>query len=277
MNIDMSELVLTRKNDENHKTIIDINGKKIGDGNFTLMAGPGSIDFSDNLSDTAYEISNFGISFFRGGAYKPRTSPYSFQGHKVDGLKRLKDIAKKNKLNIVTEVLDIRDIEVVADFADIIQVGARNMQNFTLLQELGKVDKPILLKRGFANTVSELLHSAEYILNAGNKNVILCERGIRTFEPSTRNTLDISAIPLLKQVTHLPVIVDPSHAVGVASLVPAVTKAILAVGADGAIIEAYSNPEKALSDKEQTISTKTLLALHKDLVKIGKAMNVTIQ
>ncbi len=275
--IDTSELKLTRKNHENHKTIVNINGKKIGDGTFTIMAGPCAVDFNDDFNQTAIDIKNMGLTFLRGGAFKPRTSPYSFQGHKEEGLKLLREVADKYGLLVVTEVVDTRDVELVAKYSDILQIGTRNMQNFALLQEAGLSMKPVLLKRGFAATISEFLSSAEYVLSTGNKDLILCERGIRTFETTARNTLDINAIPILKELTHLPVIVDPSHASGIAKIVPSITKAILAVGADGAIIEAYSNPENALSDKDQTISTATLKALKEDLEKLSQVLEVSVQ
>lgn len=275
--IDTTDLKLVKKKCTDDKTIIDINGIKIGGDTFTIMAGPCAVDFNDDFNNTANDIKNMGLTFLRGGAFKPRTSPYSFQGHKEDGLKLLRETADKYGLLVVTEVVDTRDVSLVAKYADILQVGTRNMQNFALLQEVGLSNKPVLLKRGFSATISEFLSSAEYILSTGNKNVILCERGIRTFEPSTRNTLDITAVPVLKEITHLPVIVDPSHATGIASIVPNVTKAIFAIGADGAIIEAFSNPENALSDKEQTISTEVLRGLKDDLEKLAPFFNVTVQ
>ncbi len=274
--IDTTELKLVAKKNINDKTIIDINGIKIGGGNFTLMAGPCAVDFSEDFNNTAFDIKNMGLSFLRGGAYKPRTSTYSFQGHKEDGLKLMREVADKFGLNVVTEVVDTRDVELVAKYADVLQIGTRNMQNFALLQEAGFSKKPILLKRGFSATISEFLASAEYILATGNKDVILCERGIRTFDTVTRNTLDINAIPVIKEITHLPIIVDPSHGTGVAKLVPSVTKAFMAVGADGAIIESYINPENALSDKDQTISTKELLQLKLNLEKLATVFEISV-
>ncbi len=275
--IDTKELKLARKQNENHRTIVNIKNIKIGGGTFTIMSGPCAVDFNDDFYQTAEDIHKMGLTFLRGGAFKPRTSPYSFQGHKENGLKLLREVADKYNLLVVTEVVDTRDVELVAKYSDILQVGTRNMQNFALLQEVGLAMKPVLLKRGFSATISEFLSSAEYVLSTGNKDVILCERGIRTFEPSARNTLDINAIPILKELTHLPVIVDPSHATGIAKIVPSITKAVLAVGADGAIIEAYSNPENALSDKEQTISTATLRELKQDLEKLSQVLEVSVQ
>ncbi len=275
--IDTSELKLARKKDENDISIVEIKGRKIGGGTFTIMAGPCAVDFNEDFNQTASDIKNMGLAFLRGGAFKPRTSPYSFQGHKEEGLKLLREVADKYDLLVVTEVVDTRDVELVAKYSDLLQIGTRNMQNFALLQEVGQTMKPVLLKRGFSATISEFLSSAEYILSTGNKNLILCERGIRTFETSARNTLDINAIPILKELTHLPVIVDPSHATGISKIVPSVTKAVLAVGADGAIIEAYSNPENALSDKDQTISTETLKNLKHDLERLSEVLDVTIQ
>ncbi len=275
--IDTTELKLARKKHENDKTIIDIKGMKIGGGTFTIMSGPCAVDFNDDFYQTAKDIKNMGLTFLRGGAFKPRTSPYSFQGHKEEGLKLLREVADKYGLLVVTEVLDTRDVELVAKYSDLLQIGTRNMQNFALLQEVGYTKKPVLLKRGFSATISEFLSSAEYILSTGNKDVILCERGIRTFETSARNTLDINAIPILKELTHLPVIVDPSHATGISKIVPSITKAVMAVGADGAIIEAYSNPENALSDKDQTISTEALETLKNDLERLAEVLEVNVQ
>ncbi len=274
--VDTTELKLVAKKNIEDKTIIDINGNKIGSGNFTIMAGPCAVDFGEDFNNTAFEIKNMGLNFLRGGAFKPRTSTYSFQGHKEDGLKLMREVADKYNLSVVTEVIDTRDVELVSEYADVLQIGTRNMQNFALLQEAGYSKTPILLKRGFSATLAEFLASAEYILATGNKNVILCERGIRTFETVTRNTLDINAIPVLKEVTHLPVIVDPSHGTGVAKLVPSITKAFMAAGADGAIIETFINPDNALSDKDQTISTKDLEKLKQDLEKLATVFELSV-
>lgn len=233
-------------------TVVDVAGVKFGDGSFQIIAGPCCIESESQVCEIAEDIKASGASILRGGAYKPRTSPYSFQGMGEEGLKLLMEAKKLTGLPVVTEVLDISQLELFKD-VDMIQVGARNMQNYELLKELGEMDKPVLLKRGSACTIEELLMGAEYILKGGNENVILCERGIRTFETATRNTLDISAIPVLKKKTHLPVIVDPSHGTGNASLVPPMALAAAAAGADGLMVEVHSMPEYALCDGPQAI------------------------
>lgn len=245
-------------------TIIDVNGTKIGGTNFQIIAGPCSVESREQIIEVARDVKKSGAKFLRGGAFKPRTSPYAFQGLHDDGIKLLLEAKKETGLPIVTEIMSISHIDLFAD-VDVIQVGARNMQNFELLKELGHCDKPILLKRGLANTLEELLMSAEYIMASGNENVILCERGIRTFETATRNTLDISAVPMLKSVSHLPVIVDPSHACGIAWMVEPMAKAAAAVGADGLIIEVHNNPAKALCDGKQSITPEAFDKLVKDL------------
>ncbi len=245
-------------------TIIDVNGVKIGGANFQIIAGPCSVESREQITEITKDVKKSGARFLRGGAFKPRTSPYAFQGLHDDGIKLLLEAKKETGLPIVTEIMSISHIDLFAD-VDVIQVGARNMQNFELLKELGHCDKPILLKRGLANTLEELLMSAEYIMASGNENVILCERGIRTFETATRNTLDISAIPMLKSVSHLPVIVDPSHACGIAWMVEPMAKAAAAVGADGLIIEVHNNPAKALCDGKQSITPEAFDKLVKDL------------
>lgn len=245
-------------------TVIDVNGVKIGGANFQIIAGPCSVESREQITEIAKDVKKSGARFLRGGAFKPRTSPYAFQGLHDDGIKLLLEAKKETGLPIVTEIMSIAHIDLFAD-VDVIQVGARNMQNFELLKELGRCDKPILLKRGLANTLEELLMSAEYIMASGNENVILCERGIRTFETATRNTLDISAIPMLKSVSHLPVIVDPSHACGIAWMVEPMAKAAAAVGADGLIVEVHNNPAKALCDGKQSITPEAFDKLVKDL------------
>lgn len=245
-------------------SIIDVNGTKIGGPNFQIIAGPCSVESREQITEIAKDVKKSGARFLRGGAFKPRTSPYAFQGLHDDGIKLLLEAKKETGLPIVTEIMSIAHIDLFAD-VDVIQVGARNMQNFELLKELGHCDKPILLKRGLANTLEELLMSAEYIMASGNENVILCERGIRTFETATRNTLDISAIPMLKSVSHLPVIVDPSHACGIAWMVEPMAKAAAAVGADGLIVEVHNNPAKALCDGKQSITPEAFDKLVKDL------------
>lgn len=239
-------------------TIVRVGGEEIGGGNFTVIAGPCSVESRDGILEIAGMLKEMGIKFLRAGAYKPRSSPYAFQGLKEKGLEYLREAKEKYGVYIVTEALDTSNLKLVAETADIIQIGARNMQNYALLQEVGKLNKPILLKRGFAATIEDLLLSAEYIVAGGNDQVILCERGIRTFETFTRNTLDLNAVPVIKKLSHLPIIVDPSHGIGIRDLVPNMSLAALACGADGVIIEAHPNPEKALSDGHQTISLKTL-------------------
>ena len=230
-----------------------IPGLVIGGKEFIVIAGPCAVESREQICETAVAVKKSGARLLRGGAYKPRTSPYSFQGMEEDGLKLLAEARELTGLPIVTEVVNPRDVELVARYADVMQVGARNTQNFALLKILGQLDKPILLKRGMATTIQEFLMSAEYILAEGNRRIILCERGIRTFETATRNTLDISAVPVLKQQTHLPVIIDPSHATGHASLIAPMSYAAAAAGADGLIVEVHPCPEKAASDGPQSL------------------------
>jgi len=234
-------------------TVIRIGDVRIGDGGFTVMAGPCSIESEEQLMESGYVAKKAGAKILRGGAFKPRTSPYSFQGMEEEGLKLLRKVSEKVGLPVVTEVMNTTDVDLVEEYSDILQIGARNVQNFALLKRVGRCRKPILLKRGMMTTIEELLMSAEYILSEGNEQVILCERGIRTFETATRNTLDISAVPVLKELTHLPVIIDPSHASGHAKYVIPLTRAAVAVGADGAIVEIHPQPEKAFSDGAQSL------------------------
>ncbi|MBN2065128.1 MAG: 3-deoxy-7-phosphoheptulonate synthase [Sedimentisphaerales bacterium] len=254
-------------------TIIDINGVKIGGRGFAVIAGPCSVESRQQLFATAYGVHAAGAVVFRGGAFKPRTSPYSFQGGGQKALDLLKDVNRELHIPIITEVMDTEDLEAVCQSADILQIGSRNCQNFSLLKKAGRTGKPILLKRGYMNTVDEFLLSAEYILAEGNPNVILCERGIRTFETSTRNTLDIAAIPVLKDRTHLPVVVDPSHACGHSQYVPALAKAAMAAGADGLIVEVHIHPETALCDGEQSLSPNQFAELMDDLRIMAPALN----
>jgi len=246
---------------------------KIGAKKIVIFAGPCAIENEDLLVEIGEEVKFAGASVLRGGAYKPRTSPYAFQGMGLEGLKILSRVSKKLNMPTVTEVMDVRDVGTVAQYADILQIGARNMQNFTLLKEVGLTRKPILLKRGLANTVKELLMSAEYIMAEGNHNVILCERGIRTFEDATRNTFDVSAIPVVKQLSHLPIIADPSHAAGKWNLVAPLSCAAVAAGADGLIIEAHTKPEEALSDGAQSLLPEKLTTLIQNLEKIALAIH----
>jgi 3-deoxy-7-phosphoheptulonate synthase len=229
------------------------NGVEIGGDEFIVMAGPCSVESEKQIMEAAEAVAKAGAKMLRGGAFKPRTSPYDFQGMEEDGLKLLQKAKAATGLGIVTEVMSDRDVDLIAQYADVMQVGARNMQNFMLLKALGKCGKPVLLKRGLSGTIKELLMSAEYIVAHGNPNVILCERGIRTFETETRNTCDIAAIPALNELTHLPVMLDPSHATGKRSLVPAVSRAGVAIGADGIIVEVHPHPEKAISDGAQSL------------------------
>ncbi|MBI5361471.1 MAG: 3-deoxy-7-phosphoheptulonate synthase [Planctomycetes bacterium] len=254
-------------------SIIKIGKTSIGGRNIVLMAGPCAVENYELTLAIARLVKKSGADILRGGAFKPRTSPYSFQGLKEEGLKILARVREQTGLPVITEVISPSDVALVGRYADILQIGARNMQNYALLEEIGRTRKPVLLKRGMMSTLEELLMSAEYILSQGNPNVMLCERGIRTFEKYTRNTLDISAVPLLKQVSHLPVIVDPSHGTGVKSLIPAVSKAALAAGADGLLIEVHTNPEKALSDGFQSLNPKEFGQLTRELTAIARAVD----
>ncbi|MDD4895053.1 MAG: 3-deoxy-7-phosphoheptulonate synthase [Candidatus Omnitrophica bacterium] len=254
-------------------SVIDLGrGVKIGGKKIVVMAGPCAIEDVKTLEETAALIKKAGATVLRGGAFKPRTSPYSFQGLGEEGLKYLNKAGNDFGLATVSEVMDTRDVELVAKYVDILQIGARNMQNFNLLKEVGQTKKPVLLKRGPASTIKDLLMSAEYILAAGNFNVILCERGIRTFEDFTRNTLDISAVPAVKQLSHLPMVVDPSHAAGKWGLVPSLSKAAVACGADGLIIEVHSHPEDAKSDGAQSLKPSNFAQLMSDLKIIAQSV-----
>ncbi|MEK6727264.1 MAG: 3-deoxy-7-phosphoheptulonate synthase [Candidatus Omnitrophota bacterium] len=253
-------------------SVIDLGkGVKIGGGKIVVMAGPCAIENLETLFEVAKEVKKAGATVLRGGAFKPRTSPYAFQGLGEEGLKYLKKVGDDLGLVTITEVMDPRDVGLVVEYADVLQIGARNMQNFNLLKEVGITKKPVLLKRGLSSTIKELLMSAEYILAGGNFNVILCERGIRTFEDFTRNTLDISAVPAVKQLSHLPIIVDPSHAAGKWGLVAPLAKAAVAVGADGLIIEVHSHPEDAVSDGAQSLIPSNFSNLMQELKALAKA------
>lgn len=254
-------------------TVITLdNGTKIGDGSLAIMAGPCSIEGEEQICGIAQSVKDSGAVILRGGAFKPRTSPYSFQGLKGEGLKYMEEAKKRTGLPIVTEIMAAEHLPLFEN-VDIIQVGARNMQNFELLKELGKIDKPILLKRGLACTIEELLMSAEYIMAGGNERVMFCERGIRTYETYTRNTLDISAIPALKKLSHLPVIIDPSHATGKAWMVESLSMAAVAAGADGLIIEVHNDPAHALSDGAQSLTPQQFDATAKKLFALKNALN----
>ena len=252
-------------------SIIEANGVKIGGGYFGMIAGPCSVESEEQIVGVAMAVKAAGANVLRGGAFKPRTSPYAFQGMKDEGIRLLLKAKEASGLPIITEIMNIRALDLFAD-VDIIQVGARNMQNFDLLQELGKTDKPILLKRGLANTLQELLMSAEYIMSEGNENVILCERGIRSFETYTRNTLDLSAVPVLHELTHLPVVIDPSHATGKAKLVAPMAAAAAAACADGIMVEVHNDPAHALCDGAQSITPEQFRELNERVRKIREAI-----
>ncbi|MDD5774961.1 MAG: 3-deoxy-7-phosphoheptulonate synthase [Candidatus Omnitrophica bacterium] len=270
----LSPYKLVSREMRKENTIIDAGrGIRIGGNRIVVMAGPCAIENLDTLMEIGREVKRAGATVLRGGAFKPRTSPYSFQGIGEEGLKFLAEAARELDIVTVSEVMDTRDVALVAKYVDILQIGARNMQNFNLLKEVGNTKKPVLLKRGLSSTIKELLMSAEYILAGGNFNVMLCERGIRTFEDATRNTLDISAIPVIKQLSHLPVIVDPSHAAGKWGLVPALSRAAVAAGADGLIIEVHTRPEEAVSDGPQSLKPATFAPLLGELRTLAQAIS----
>lgn len=252
-------------------SIIQVGNVKIGGGHFAMIAGPCSVESEEQIIAVAQAVKAAGADVLRGGAYKPRTSPYAFQGLKDEGLRLLREAKNATGMPIITEIMNIRTLELFED-VDIIQVGARNMQNFDLLQELGKTDKPILLKRGLANTLQELLMSAEYIMSQGNENIILCERGIRTYETYTRNTLDLSAIPVLHELSHLPVVIDPSHATGKSRLVPSMAVAAAAAGADGIMVEVHNNPACALCDGAQSLTPEQFAELNQKVNRVREAI-----
>lgn len=252
-------------------TVVQVGNVQIGGGHFAMIAGPCSVESQEQIIQVAQAVKAAGANILRGGAFKPRTSPYAFQGLKDEGIRLLVEAKKATGLPIITEIMNTRSLDLFAD-VDIVQVGARNMQNFDLLQELGKTGKPILLKRGLANTLQELLMSAEYIMSEGNENIILCERGIRTYETYTRNTLDLSAVPVLHELTHLPVVVDPSHATGKAALVPSMAAAAAAAQADGIMIEVHNNPSRALCDGAQSLTPEQFEAVSKTVQKIREAI-----
>lgn len=253
-------------------TVIDVNGVKIGDGTLNIMAGPCSVESEEQFSEIADKVKASGADFLRGGAFKPRTSPYAFQGLRTHGLDIMLNAKKKTGLPIVTEIMSADHIDLFEN-VDVIQVGARNMQNFELLKALGQLDKPILLKRGLANTIEETIMSAEYIMSGGNEKVIFCERGVRTFETYTRNTLDLSAVPAFKRLSHLPVIVDPSHAAGIPWMIEPLSLAAVAAGADGLMIEVHNNPKKALSDGAQSLTPEQFDGIAKKAFELKKALD----
>jgi 3-deoxy-7-phosphoheptulonate synthase len=249
---------------------------QIGGGRFGVIAGPCAVEGREQLSQAARAVKAAGAHFLRGGAFKPRTSPYSFQGLKEDGLKMLAEAREATGLPVVTEVMDTRDVALVARYADVLQVGARNMQNFSLLEAVGEVRKPVMLKRGLSATIQEFMMAAEYIVKQGNYNVILCERGIRTFETMTRNTMDLGSIPLIKRLTHLPIIIDPSHGTGDRKSVPALARAAVAMGADGLMVEVHPNPAKALSDGPQSLTPEQFAELMTSVRAIAAVVGLTV-
>lgn len=270
----MKPYKLASKELQKEPSVIDVGkGVTVGGKKLAVFAGPCAIESQEQFTFVSKRVKESGANILRGGAFKPRSSPYSFQGLEGEGLKIMYNSGKELGMPICTEVLDPRDVELVASYADIMQIGARNMQNFKLLREVGKCQKPILLKRGLACTMEEWLMAAEYIMSEGNENVILCERGIRTYETATRNTFDVSAIPVAKELSHLPIIGDPSHATGTYKYVPAVAKAAVAAGADGLMIEVHNCPEKAASDGAQSLTPEKFDKLMKELDPIAKAVN----
>jgi 3-deoxy-7-phosphoheptulonate synthase len=256
---------LVARADGRQSTVVHVGKLAIGDEQFIVMAGPCAVESERQVLETAISVARAGARVLRGGAYKPRSSPYSFQGMGIEGLKILSKARDCTGLAIVTEVMSETDVEVVAEYADIMQVGARSMENYSLLERLGTCGRPVLLKRGMTATLEDLLRSAQFIVASGNPDVILCERGIRTFETATRNTFDVAAVPVLKTVSHLPVIVDPSHAAGVRALVPILARAAVVVGADGLLVEVHPHPEKAASDGEQSLTFAQFDAMMADL------------
>lgn len=267
---------LASRNHKPENTIIDVGDRRIGGGNFCVMAGPCAVESIELGLEIASLLKSENLALMRGGAFKPRTSPYSFQGLEYEGLDILNEIRKQSGVLVVTEAIDVHSVDRVEDISDAIQVGSRNMQNFSLLKRLGKTSKPILLKRGMSATIEELLLAAEYIISGGNENVILCERGIRTFGGFSRNTLDLSIIPAVKEISHLPIIVDPSHATGKRSFISAMSKAALAAGADGLLVEVHPNPELSLSDGSQSLNPDEFRSLMVEIRRLASVMNVKV-
>jgi 3-deoxy-7-phosphoheptulonate synthase len=257
-------------------TVVDVRGVAVGGPTIVVMAGPCAVESAEQLLATARAVQASGASILRGGAFKPRTSPYSFQGLKEEGLELLRWVSCQTGLPIVTEVMDTRKVEQVCAYSDMLQVGSRHMHSYPLLEEVGRTDKPVLLKRGMSATLDEFLFAAEYVLNAGNEQVVLCERGIRTFEQSTRNTLDLNAVAVLKRLTHLPVIVDPSHGTGHWWMVPALSRGAVAVGADGLLVEVHPEPDAALSDGAQSLKPERFDAMMRELQVVAQAIGRTV-
>ena len=253
-------------------TVVDVHGVKVGGGSLAIMAGPCAVESMEQLMEAAAAVKQGGAQFLRGGAFKPRTSPYDFQGLAEDGLQMLRRAGDAYDLRVVTEIVDVNDVELISKYADVLQVGARNMQNFRLLQAVGRAKKPVLLKRGLSATITEWLNAAEYVMSAGNDDVILCERGIRTYETFTRNTLDLSAVAAVKELSHLPIIVDPSHGTGRWQMVRPMARAAIAAGADGLIIEVHPHPEVALSDGDQSLTPKHFELLMDEVRRIAEVM-----
>lgn len=268
------ELLVSRK-EKSEDTVININGELVGSGTPSFVFGPCAVESYEQVAAVAASIQEKGLKLIRGGAYKPRTSPYDFQGLGLDGLKILKEVSKEYGLGVITEIVTPSDLEHALDYIDVIQIGARNMQNFELLKAAGSTNKPVLLKRGLAATIDEFIHAAEYIMSKGNENIILCERGIRTYEKATRNTLDISAVPILKQETHLPVMVDVTHSTGRRDLLLPCSKAAIAIGADGVMAEVHPDPSIALSDQQQQMDIPTFNAYYDEILKFMKQYEVS--
>ncbi len=258
------------------RTVVEINDVLVGGSEIVVMAGPCAVEDEEQLMKTAHAVKASGARLLRGGAFKPRTSPYSFQGLKVEGLKLLAQARLETGLSVVTEIMDPRQLDVTCKYVDVLQVGSRNMQNYALLEEVGKYRKPVLLKRGMMATIEELLLAAEYVMKSGTRQLMLCERGIRTFETSTRNTMDLNAVPMLKALTHLPVIVDPSHGTGHWWMVPPLARAAVAVGADGLLVEVHAEPQKALSDAAQSLRPDRFDDMMKDLHSIAAAVGARL-
>jgi 3-deoxy-7-phosphoheptulonate synthase len=272
MNRGIPDTKLVGREGARENTVVDVGGVLIGGPDIVVMAGPCAVESEEQLLATAIAVKRAGAKILRGGAFKPRTSPYSFRGLHEDGLKLLAEVRRATGLPVVTEAMDTRQLDIVCTYADMIQIGSRNMQNYALLEEVGKLRIPVLLKRGFSATIEEFLLAAEYIACEGNSQIVLCERGIRTFETSTRNTLDLSALPLLKRWTHLPVIVDPSHGTGLWWLVPPMARGAVAVGADGLLIEVHANPREALSDGEQSLCPEAFESMMNDIRTVANAI-----
>ncbi len=276
VNVNTSALKKAGRDTYKENTVIQIGDLKIGGSDVVVIAGPCAVESKEQMLTTAQAVRDSGATILRGGAFKPRSSPYSFQGLEEEGLKILRLTSQITGLPVITEVMDTRQVELVSEYADILQIGSRNMHNMALLKEVGKSSKPVMIKRGMAATIEEFLLAAEYVMANGNEQVILCERGIRTFEPSTRNTLDLNAIPMIKQLTHLPVIVDPSHGTGHWWMVPPLANAAIAVGADGVMIEVHYKPEEALSDGDQSLTPEGFNEMMEGLNKVALAVGKKI-